>query len=65
LSLEGDNVLAPVHDRTVGIDRPPHDLIVVLQVNNDDLWLVVLIELLANTNIVIRFEGLLCSDIHG
>jgi hypothetical protein len=59
LSLEGDNVLAPVHDCTVGIDRPPHDLIVVLQVNNDDLWLVVLFELLANTDIVIRFEGLL------
>lgn len=64
LGLEGDNVLAPVHDRTVSIDRPPHDLIVVLQVNNDDLWLVVLVELLANTDIVIRFEGLLCGHIH-
>lgn len=58
LSFEGDNVLAPVHDGTVSVDRPPHDLIVVLQVNNDDLWLVVLIELLANTDIVIGFEGL-------
>lgn len=58
LGLEGDNVLAPVHDRTVRIDWPPHDLIVVLQVNNDDLWLVVLLELLANTDIVIGFESL-------
>lgn len=64
LGLEGDDVLAPVHDRTVGIDRSPHDLIVVLQVNNDDLWLVVLFELLANTDIVIRFESLLCGHIH-
>lgn len=30
LSLEGDDVLGPVHDGTVGIDRPPHNLIVVL-----------------------------------
>lgn len=58
LGLERDDVLAPVHDGAVGIDWSPHDLIVVLQVNNDDLGLFVFIELLANADVVVRFEGL-------
>lgn len=58
LRLECDDVLAPVHDGAVSVDRPPHDIVVVLQVNNDDLRLVIFVELLANADIVIRFESL-------
>lgn len=58
LSLERDDVLAPVHDGTVGVDWSPHDLIVVLQVNNNNLRLIIFVELLANADVVVRFEGL-------
>lgn len=55
LRLEGNNVLAPVHDGTVSVDGAPEDLIVVLKVDNDNLRLVVFVELLADTDIVIGF----------
>lgn len=55
LSLEGNDVLVPVHDRTVRIDWPAHNIIVVLQIDDNDLWLVLVIELLPNADITIGF----------
>lgn len=59
LGLQRNDVLAPVHDRTVGIDWSPHHIIVVFQINNDNLGLLIFVELLANTDIVIGFKGLI------
>jgi hypothetical protein len=55
LGLEGNDVSVPVHNGTVGHDGTPNDLIIVLKINDDDLWFVFLIELLSNANEVIRF----------
>lgn len=55
LGLESNDVLAPVHDRTVGVDGALHDIVVVLQIDNDDLRLVIFIELLPNADVMIRF----------
>lgn len=54
LGPEGNDVFVPVHDGTVGHDGAPDDLIVVLEINDDDLWLVLFIELLSDANEVIR-----------
>lgn len=51
---QGDDVSVPVHDGTVCIDGAANDLIVVLEINDDDLWLVRFIELLSDANEVIR-----------
>lgn len=55
LGLEGDDVLVPVHDRTVRVNWPAHNIIVVLQIDDNDLGLVLVIKLLPNANVVIGF----------
>lgn len=55
LSLEGNDVFVPVHNRTVGVDGPASDFIVVLEVDNDNLWLVFLAGLLPYADVVVRF----------
>lgn len=55
LGLEGNDVLVPVHDRTVGVDGPAGDFIVILEVDDDDLWLVFFANLLPYANVPVRF----------
>lgn len=38
LCLQGDDLFGPVHDRTVGLDRPPNNIIAILEINDDDFW---------------------------
>lgn len=58
LGLEGDDVEVPVHDSTIGLDRPSGDIIVVLQVDDDDLGRCGLVLLLADADVVIGLESL-------
>lgn len=58
LSPEGDDVLSPMHNSIVGVNGPAHNFIVIFQVDDEDLWLVLLIELLTDADVVIGFEGL-------
>jgi len=44
-----------VHDGAIGLDWPPDDIEVVLEVDDDDLGRGALVSLLADTDIVIRF----------
>ena len=53
LGLERDDISVPVHDSTVGIDRAPGDFIVVLEVDDDDLWLLFIAEFLSDADIVV------------
>lgn len=55
MGLEGDNVLGPVHDSTVRIDGTFNDLIVVLKIDYDNLWLVFFIDLLPHANEMVGF----------
>lgn len=55
MRFEGDDVLGPVHDSTVRVDRPFDDFIVVLEVDDNHLGLVIFAKFLANTKVVIRF----------
>ncbi len=52
--FERDDLSGPVHDRTVGLDRPSDDLIAILELDDYDLRLRILIRLLAHTYVVIR-----------
>ena len=60
--LKGDDVLVPVHDGTIGLDRSARDIVVVLQVDNDDLGRCVLRRSLANADEAIGFQGLEGGD---
>ena len=42
-----------MHNRTVGLDRPPHDAVAILEVDDDDLWLRILVDLLPHANEVV------------
>lgn len=53
LSLERDDLPMPVHDCTVSLDWPAHDLVIMLEVDNDDFRLSIVGEFLAYANIVI------------
>ena len=58
LRFESDYELVPMHDCTVGLDRPPDNVIGILEVYNDDLWRRVLIELLTDADVIVRFKSL-------
>lgn len=58
LSLEGNDLAVPVHDGTVGLDGPAGDVVAILELDDDDLWLCGFVLLLANTNVGIGFECL-------
>ena len=51
-----------MHNGTVGLDRSLNDLIVILEVDYDNLWLVTVGEGLSDTNVVIRFQRLAYSQ---
>ena len=59
MRLQCNDLPIPVHDRTVSLDRPLDDIIVVLEVDDDNVGVGrVGRVLLSYTDIVIRFEGL-------
>jgi hypothetical protein len=58
LCLESDDLLGPVHDSAIGVDGSFDDFIAVFEVNDNDLRLVVLVDLLADANIVVRLQSL-------
>ena len=58
LRFERDDLLRPVHDRTVGLDWPLDDLIVVLQVDYNHVWTCTFLGLLTNADVMIGLEGL-------
>lgn len=58
MCFECDDLLVPVHDSTVGVDGPPYDFIVVLEVDNDDLRFVFFVEFLPDANERVGFECL-------
>ena len=51
-----------MHNGTVGLDRSLNDLIVILEVDYDNLWLVTVGEGLSDTDVVIRFQSLAYSQ---
>jgi len=53
LSLEGNDLLVPVHDGTICVDRSLDDFIVVFEINDDNLRFVFIVNFLSNANIVI------------
>lgn len=55
LGLKRDNVLVPVHDRTIGINRAPDDLIVVFKIDYDNLCLIFIVDLLSYADETIGF----------
>lgn len=58
LCLECNDLLIPVHDSTVRVDRPPYDFIVIFEVDNDNLRFVIFVDFLANADEGIGFESL-------
>lgn len=55
LSFKGDDIFGPVHDSAVGINGSSDDFIVILEVDDDDLWFIVVAEFLSNADIMIGF----------
>ncbi len=51
-----------MHNGTVGLDRSLDDLIVILEVDYDDLWLVTVGEGLSDTDVMIGFQSLAYSQ---
>ena len=47
-----------MHNGTIGLDSSLNDLIVVLEVHYDDLWLVTVGESLPHADVVIGFQSL-------
>ena len=58
LSFQGDDLFRPMHDRTVGLDGPTNDVVVVFQIDDDDLRRGTLRGLLAHTHIAVGFKCL-------
>lgn len=58
LRLEGDDLALPVHDSTVGLDGPPCDIVVVLELDDDDFGLGGFALLLADAHVRVGFECL-------
>ena len=56
--FEGDDLLGPVHDGTVSLDGPPHDVVAILHLNDDDLGGIGRLLGLTNAYVAVRFEGL-------
>ena len=53
LGSEGDDGLLPVHDGTVSLDGASHNIIVVLEVDDDDFGLSGFVELLADAEVMV------------
>lgn len=50
LGLEGNDLLVPVHDSTVGLDRPARYVVAILELDNDNFGLCGFVLLLPNAN---------------
>ena len=66
LSLKGNNVLMPVHDGTIGLDWSSYNLILVLEVDDEDLWgsIWIVARFLSYTNVVVGFKSLVWISIY-
>lgn len=51
LSLESNDLSVPVHDGTVGLDRPTGDVVAILELNNNNLRLGSFVLLLSHTHV--------------
>lgn len=51
LSLESNNLSVPVHDGTVGLDRPTSHVVTILELNNNNLRLGSFVLLLSHTHV--------------
>ena len=58
LCLQGNDLLRPVHDSTIGLDRPPHDTIVVLEIDDNDFRGCIVVGFFAYAYVVVRFQRL-------
>ena len=58
--FESNHQLRPMHYGTVGLDRPPNDILCVLEVDNDDFGRSIIIYFLAYANVVV---GLQCTGV--
>lgn len=56
--LERDDLPLPVHNRTIGLDRAPGDLIVILEIDDNDFRVGIFGELLTDADIVIGLKSL-------
>ncbi|KAK5636825.1 hypothetical protein RRF57_012537 [Xylaria bambusicola] len=55
LGTESDDLLSPVHDGTIGLDRATGDIVIGLEINNDDVGLSGTWFLVSYANEVVRF----------
>ena len=58
LGFEGDDLFMPVHDSTVGLDRPFHYFVSIFQIDNGHLRRSGIVTLLADANEAVGFERL-------
>ena len=47
-----------MHDRAIGLDRSSNDFIAILEIDNDNFGGCFISKLLADADIMVRFEGL-------
>ena len=45
-----------MHNGAVGLDGPAHDIVVVLEIDDDDLWLCIVVNLLPHADVVVALE---------
>jgi hypothetical protein len=58
LGLQRNDLFMPMHDGAVGLDWPLHNLVAIVQVDDDDVRLRVVGGFLADADIVVGFKGL-------
>jgi hypothetical protein len=58
LGFEGDDLAVPVHDGTVGLDRPSRNVVAILELDDDNLGLRGLVLLFSDAHVVVGFECL-------
>ena len=58
LGLQGDDLLIPVHDGTVGLDGPSRHVVAILEFDNDNFGRSALVLLFSYANVRVGFECL-------
>lgn len=58
LSLEGDDLSVPVHDGTVGLDRPASNIVTILELDNNNFGLGGLALLFSHADVRVGLECL-------
>jgi hypothetical protein len=61
LSLESNDLSVPVHDGTVGLDRPTGDVVAILELDDNDLRLGSFVLLFSHTHVGVGLECLASS----